>query len=165
MIDSEPNRNQIIKSLPKLKDDKFFKIVDKANPNYNCIAWAANVTDCWWQSLPLDKRPTIGLDGVKYDWPFDVEDEFSIRTLLEIFTRLGYIKCEDWVYEEGFKKVAFYAKDVVGTHAARQLTSGKNKGIWSSKLGPSFLIHHGTPYDVESKVYGDVVAFMKKSMN
>lgn len=164
MINSEQNRNRIIKAFPQLKGDKSFKIVDKANPNYNCIAWAANVTDCWWASIPLDKRPEIRLDGVKIDWPFDVDDEFSIRTLTEIFTHLGYVECEDWEYEEGFKKIAFYAKDVKATHAARQLSTGKNKGVWSSKLGSSFLIHHGTPYNIENDRYGNVAAFMKKSM-
>ncbi|MFA5297938.1 MAG: hypothetical protein WC389_06980 [Lutibacter sp.] len=164
MINSELNRNKIIKAFPKLNGDKSFKIVDKASSNYNCIAWAANVTTCWWQSLALDKRPTFGLDGVKYDWPFDVEDEFSIRVLVEIFTHLGYVVCEDGEYEDGFKKVAFYAKDILATHAARQLSTGKNKGIWSSKLGTSFLIYHGTPYNIENERYGNVVAFMKKTM-
>ena len=96
--------------------------MDKASPNYNCIAWAANVTDSWWQSLPIDKRPTVEFDGVKYDWPFNVDDEFSTRTLTEIFTVLGYVECEDDEYEDGFKKVAFYEKDDKATHAARQLT-------------------------------------------
>ena len=164
MINSDQNRKLIFKSFPSLEDDESFKVVDRRNPNYNCIAWAANVTDCWWQSLPLDKRPTIGLDGVKYDWPFDVDDEFSIKTLTEIFTHLGYTKCENGEYEDDFKKVAFYEKDNKATHAARQLTADKNKGIWSSKLGRSFLIHHGTPYSIESNKYGKVVAFMKKSM-
>ncbi|MGS2738771.1 DUF7689 domain-containing protein [Sinomicrobium sp. M5D2P17] len=164
MINSEVNRNQIINAFPKLKDDKVFEIVDKASPNYNCIAWAANVTDCWWVSLPLEKRPTIRLDGVKLDWPFGVDDEFSIRILTEIFGQLGYVKCIDGDYEEGYKKVAFYEKKGEATHASRQLTYGKNKGVWSSKLGRSFLIHHGNPYTIESESYGTVTAFMKKSM-
>ncbi|ADV48704.1 hypothetical protein Celal_1391 [Cellulophaga algicola DSM 14237] len=165
MINSDSNRNKIIKVFPKLLDDKSFKIIGNITPNYNCIAWAANVTDCWWSSLPLGERPTHGLDGVKYDWPFEVDDEFSIKTLTEIFTFLKYVECENYDYEEGFKKVAFYVKDGRATHAARQLTAIEAKGIWSSKLGASFLIHHGTPYDIESDAYGIPVKFMKKNMN
>lgn len=165
MINSLQNRNKVIKGFPNLKDDTSFEVVGKESPNYNCIAWAANRTDCWLQSLPKDKRPTFSLDGVKYDWPFNVDDEFSIRTLKEIFEKLNYEECIDGEYEKGFKKVAFYEKDSKATHAARQLTSGKNEGIWSSKLGRSFLIHHGTPYTIESKSYGKVVMFMKKNMN
>lgn len=164
MINSEENRQKIIKAFQKLKNDNSFKIVDRANPNYNCIAWAANVTDCWWESLPKENRPFKGLDGVKRDWPFNVDDEFSLRTLTEIFTHLGYVICENGEYEKGYKKVAFYAKDGEAKHAARQLTSGKDAGVWSSKLGSSFLIHHGTAESIESKVYGEVALFMKKSM-
>ncbi|WP_282179050.1 DUF7689 domain-containing protein [Maribacter stanieri] len=164
MLDSAQNRSSIIKAFPKLKDDKSFKIVDKANPNYNCIAWAANVTDCWWANIPKNERPKVTLDGVKIDWPFEVEDEFSISALVQIFTSLKFIECENWEYEEGFKKIAFYKKGNNATHAARQLTYGKHKGIWSSKLGGSFLIHHETPHTIESIIYGKPVLYMKQNM-
>ena len=163
MINSEKNRQIVIKSFSNLEGDEAFKIVDGPNPNYNCIAWAANVTTEWWECLPLDKRPYV-LDGVKYNWPFEVDAEFSVRVLKEIFEKLGYEECNDWKFEEGFKKVAFYEKDGKATHAARQLTFGLDKGVWSSKLGRAFLIHHGNPHTIANSPYGEAVYFMKKSM-
>jgi len=164
LLDSPINRNEIIKVFPGLKNDKFFKIED-SSPNYNCIAWAAHVTDCWWDKLPHGNRPSIRFDGVKVDWPFDVDFEFSTRVLIEIFTQLSFVICEDGEYEDGFKKVVIYEKDAEATHMARQLTNSTNKGIWTSKLGGWFRITHESPLTIEGNAYGVATIFMKKSMS
>jgi len=159
------NKNQVISYFPELANDKFFKIEDD-NPNYNCIAWAAHITNCWWDNLPRDKRPTYRvLDGIKVDWPFDVDNEFSTKILIEIFTKLRYIKCVDGNYEKGYKKVAIYEKNGKATHMARQLTYGKNKGLWSSKLGSSFRILHESSKSIEGNIYGHVEIFMRTRMS
>jgi len=165
LLNNQENKNRIIELFPDLLNDPSFEIIDGPNPNYNCIAWAANIKDAWYQNLPHDKRPTFRFDGVKFDWPFDAPDEFSINSLTQIFTYLGYEECQNGTYIEGYKKVVFYQKDGVATHAARQLTFGKHKGKWTSKLGPFFCIVHGTPESIINNTYGEPIFFMKKNMN
>ncbi|MFS4448699.1 hypothetical protein [Maribacter sp. 2307UL18-2] len=164
MLDSPENRNLVISDFPNLASDSHFKIVDGPNPNFNCIAWAGNRSDVWWQALPIDKRPMFRFDGVQVDWPFEVEDEFSIKTLIDLFTHLKYESCSDDSYEEGYRKIAFYQLNGDATHASRQLVSPPNTGIWTSKLGPSFTINHGSPFTIESPLYGKVCHFMKVNM-
>lgn len=164
MLNNKENREKVFGLFPSLINDRGFKIIGHSSPDYNCIAWAANVTDEWWTNLPKDKRPHL-FEGVKYNWPFDVNDEFSIDSLIHIFDKLKYKYCEFPDYEEGFKKVAFYELDGKATHAARQLTSGDNKGLWSSKLGRFYLITHESVYSIVNQIYGNPVYYMKKSMN
>lgn len=164
MLNSPENRNQVISGFPNLLNDMHFEIVGGQDPNFNCIAWAGNRSDIWWEALPKDKRPAFRLDGVQVDWPFEVEDEFSIKTLIDLFTHLKYVDCEDSSYEEGYRKIAFYELNGVATHASRQLTAPPKTGIWTSKLGRSFTINHSTPFTIESPVYGEACYFMKVNM-
>jgi hypothetical protein len=164
LLNSHENRAKVIKGFPNLKNDKIFEIIDGENPNFNCIAYAAHVTNCWWWPLPKERRPAF-FAGVKYNWPFNAEDDTSLDVLISIFENLDYIKCENFEYEEGYKKIALYVKNDEISHAARQLTYGKRKGKWSSKLGTSFTILHETPQSIEGNAYGQAVCFMKKSMN
>ena len=164
MLDSPENRNRIILDFPNLVSDPHFKIVGGQNPNFNCIAWAGIRSDVWWEALPKDKRPSFTLEGVKVDWPFDIKDEFSVSALIELFTHLRYTTCKDSSYEEGFRKIAFYELLGKATHASRQLTSAPETGLWTSKLGRSFTINHGTPFTIESSAYGTVCHFMKENM-
>lgn len=164
MLNSAENKNKIIKIFPLLINDKVFKIEDNS-PNYNCIAWAAVVTDCWWDKLPMDKRPSYRhIDGVKFDWPFNVPDEFSTRVLIEIFENIKFVICATGDYEEGFKKVVIYELNGEATHMARQITWGEDRGAWTSKLGASFRISHESPKSLEGNIYGYAVLYMKKSM-
>lgn len=161
MLNSDENKKNIIELFPLLEHDKDFKITGKPNPNYNCIAWAACVDDAWWWALPLDKRP-IHLDGVKYDWPFDAANDSTLQTFTEIFSKLKYVLCNDGDYEDGFRKICIYGNNTDDVqHAARQHTVGKDKGLWSSKLGQGFRINHGTAYTIEGDIYGKVLQFMK----
>lgn len=116
---------------------------------YNCIAWAAEDTEHWWQP---------GRYWQPADWPLD---ETGIGALEAAFRTLGYESCEHDTTEPGFNKVAFYAAAGYSyfTHAARQLPSGK----WTSKLGKSIDIEHDTPDAVAGGVYGELVQFMKRA--
>jgi hypothetical protein len=116
------------------------------SPDYNCVAWAAEDTQRWWQP--------------RVYWPVDVSrEEFGVGTLTEAFVALGYQSCGmDGSLESGFQKVALYGSALMYTHAARQLPSGK----WTSKLGRGVDIEHDTPDAVAGGIYGEVFAIMKR---
>jgi hypothetical protein len=161
MLNSDENRKKIISKFPKLIGDKDFKVVDYPSPNYNCFAWAANHKDVFWQPIPLDKRPFQRFDGVSFDWPFVAAEDTKLSTMIMIFSKLGYIECLDGAIEEGYRKVALYGTEEEVTHAARQLVNGKDKGKWTSKLGPSFEIIHGDPTSIEGKDYGPIIKYLR----
>ena len=162
MLNSDANRACVISHFPKLAADSDFLIVRGINPNYNCIAWTACYDNIWWQPLPENQRPIVGLDGVVFDWPYNAPNNSKIETLTGIFKNKGYEICTDENLENGFRKICFYGETIQDVkHAARQLVGGKNNGKWTSKLGPGFEIIHGTPFTIESVPYGKVIQFMK----
>ncbi len=118
------------------------------DPQYNCIAWAADVNDIWWEPDP----------GFQYFWPLRAERTYSIRAYHQAFGTKGYIPCADAELEQGFQKVALYAKNNVATHAARQLDSG----WWTSKLGRDVDIEHTLPA-LDNGDYGGIVGFLKRA--
>jgi hypothetical protein len=75
----------------------------------------------------------------------------------------GYSVCEICDFDPKYKKIVLYVKtnSTECTHAARELRNG----FWSSKLGRYVDIQHGTPYTIESKVYGEVYCFMRKEFD
>ena len=117
-------------------------------PSYNCIAWAAEDVDHWWQE---------GGDWRPEDWP---ADDCGLGSLERLFRTLGYHDCGlDASHEPTWAKVALYAKgSFEWTHAARQLPSGK----WTSKLGKGIDIEHDTPEVVAGGLYGEVMQVMKR---
>ena len=148
----------LFKKFPKLAQDKNFKITSKASNDYNCIAWACKYDDRWIQPPYLGKP---NLDCVIW-WPPEVREGTDICCLVSVFENQGYMICDTFEHEDGYVKVALYA-DVSKnqwTHAARE----KRYGNWTSKLGPSVDIQHGTPYTIESDIYGKVYCVMKKKI-
>jgi hypothetical protein len=130
--------------FPRLTDANH-RITSPANPEYNCVAWAAGDTEHWWQP---------GLF-----WPaIPVPDDYGIGTLEQAFLALGFQECANGDPEAGFEKVALYGSSLFYTHAARQLASGK----WTSSLGLSEDIEHDHPEDVAGGLYGELVQFMKR---
>ncbi|MGH6871898.1 MAG: DUF7689 domain-containing protein [Rhizomicrobium sp.] len=139
-----------------------FVITSYPDKNYNCIAWAADITDKWFDSSKEGK------------WPNDFKGpEFT--DLIDAYEDLGFKKCNDGSYVEGLQKIAIYAKQglntfgfktVFWTHAAKQLDAD----TWSSKIGKSFDIQHKTAHDLEvgkgnnSDVYGKVYVFMSREL-
>jgi len=126
-----------------------FRVTSPADPNYNCIAWAAGSTADWW--WPLD-------DVRRYFWPAGVSREISLPAFAAAFGALGYAICSDDSFEPGFEKVAIFA-DAVGTptHAARQLPTGR----WTSKLGQREDIEHDLRA-LEGDIYGRVVMMLQR---
>jgi hypothetical protein len=122
-------------------------VTHPADPAYNCVAWAAGVTDAvWWPADP---------DGY---WPPGVPDELTVDAVAAALATVGYRVCQDSAYEPGFERAALYAKGGVPTHVARQLSGG----LWSSKLGRDCTVSHRTPGGVEGAVYGTVVAYLRR---
>src|SRR4051812_38275073 len=88
-----------IKSLfPNLREVTSFKVTSVQTPQYNCIAWAADDQSNWW--WPMDGK----------FWPEGAPRELTVDAFLAAFATRGYVRCEDGSLEEGFEKVALYAR-------------------------------------------------------
>jgi hypothetical protein len=130
--------------FPKLTDENH-ELTSPKTIKYNCIAWAAQNTQRWWQP--------------GFFWPIESErDAHGIGELILAFKELGYEECENGELEQGFEKLALYGFGMMYTHAARQLLDGK----WTSKLGQLEDITHDSPEVITGGDYGEVVQFMKR---
>lgn len=126
-----------------------YEITSPATDTYNCLAWAAGVTDCWWWPDPL---------GDMF-WPMQAPRTTTIEAFVLAYQSLGYQICVESEWEPGFEKIALYAHpNGTPTHAARQLPSGQ----WTSKLGSLADIIHHTLEGVSGRLYGEVVQIMKR---
>lgn len=153
----EKLKELIIRAFPLLASDKFFKITSPQDPNYNCIAWAYNIKNQWMWPTP---NATEKLDGTCF-WPDGVIKSPDVLAFIEAFKKKGYEICDNADVEKSYQKIALYVKPGTTecTHAARQLMAN---GCWTSKLGPSNDIQHGTPYTIEGTQYGVVYCIMKR---
>ena len=127
-----------------------YEVTSPAQPEYNCIAWAAGDNSRWWEPAP------------DYYWPEGVSRQYTVRAYLEAFQTLGYEFCQDGDLEEGMEKVALFA-DSVGnpTHAARQL----DDGTWTSKLGQLEDIRHIDLDHISGSQYGNPVLVLQRPRN
>ena len=132
--------------FPKLAEADYSITSPKAR-YYNCIAWAAQDDQRWWEP---------GLLETQY-WPDGAPEECTVEAYAEAFRILGYETCGDGSLETGFEKIALFAGEEGPTHAARQLTEGR----WTSKLGMLEDVEHSLEGLSES-YYGQVVLFMKR---
>jgi len=127
----------------------FFWTTSPTDPDYNCIAWAANDTSNYW--WPVGRAPRIY-------WPSGAPGEVTLAACVAVFQMLGYVAGADETLEAGVEKVALFV-DAAGvpTHAARQLPSGR----WASKLGKLEDIEHDLRA-VEGDIYGTVAVVLKR---
>ena len=137
--------SNIESAFPLLKVDGY-KVTSSKNKDYNCIAWAAGISDAWWDPAP------------GYMWPPGAPREYTMQALILAYQAIGFVICKGDKLDPGFDKIAVYGDAAGWTHAARQLPSGK----WTSKLGQSEDIEHNTPEGVVSMAYGSVVSIMKR---
>lgn len=142
----------ILGYFPGLKTDKAFQITSEKTRDYNCIAWASGV-NTRWEWPPLDN---ISPEDDEY-WPAGVENSERIEAFIQNFKIKGFECCDNDALEQGFQKVALFAKNGVCTHASLQLSDGK----WTSKLGYLNDITHSL-YALEGELYGCVACIMKK---
>jgi hypothetical protein len=134
--------------FPKLRGSAY-RVTSAADDIYNCIAWAAGVSNAWWWP-----------DGSSF-WPADVPRQLTVAVFRQLFMARGYDECFGEEPEAGFEKIALFA-DALGqpTQSARQLLSGR----WTSKLGQSEDIEHALR-DLEGDVYGVVVLLMRRPVS
>ena len=79
------------------------RITSPASATYNCVAWAADDVERWWQP---------GTFWLPEDWP---KDDFGLGALERVFLELGYQSCDTGAeLEPGFKKVALLAPNYPG---------------------------------------------------
>jgi len=143
--------SKIEQAFPSLNNLNY-KLTSPETRSYNCIAWAAGDSSRkWWP----DKS------NIAY-WPAGIPREETIDTFIAAYKTLDYIGCENGEWEQGFEKIAIYAKyGTEPTHAALQLENGE----WTSKLGDSHDISHKTAEIIEGKCYGNVVCYLKRKRN
>lgn len=135
-----------VEDFPRLTPDNH-RITSPATTVYNCVAWAAEDVEHWWQP---------GIYWLPPDWP---DDDFGLGALEQVFRQLGYATCDTGPgLEPGFVKVALYGTGLTYAHAARQLPNGK----WTSKLGKGEDIEHDGPEDIAGGLYGEVKEIMMK---
>ncbi len=126
-----------------------YRITSPADHRYNCIAWAADDTNNWWE--PSRLRGSY--------WPPGVDKEYSLESFVHAFVAHEYSACETEEFEIGFEKIAIYADRLgIPSHAARQIESG----WWTSKLGEMEDIEHKTLAALEGRIYGTVAQIMKR---
>ena len=90
--DEEPYPNLIARG---------YRMTSKKNPDYNCVAWAAD----WDKSRWIDpiQPPEPGVE-----WPDDLPRGYSVEHFMRIFSKIGYSPCDNPDLEQGFDKVAFW---------------------------------------------------------
>ena len=138
------NNSELFKSFPRLRNSRFH-VCSPETPEYNCIAWAIGRSDLlMWPNK-------------QSSWPPLCPYEETIEAFRTAFRTLGYEPCDDEQYEQGFEKIALYAKEGKPKHAARQLANGQ----WTSKLGQNVDIEHNLS-DIEGPKYGQVVMFFRR---
>ncbi len=146
-----------LEAFPCLTEENS-KPTSRANLQYNCIAWAAEDTSFpWWPKRPEEE----------WRWPPSVPREESLDCFVQAFETLGYQTCDDGTYESEYQKVVIYVNDQ-GTpkHMARQLTTGPNKGWWTSKMGVRNIdICHRSVKDLEGEGYGKAKQYMRRPIS
>ncbi|MBI4284380.1 MAG: hypothetical protein HY670_00560 [Chloroflexi bacterium] len=134
------------KTFPNLTDNNH-SVTSPETDEYNCIAWAYEVSNKWMWPGALD-----------YYSPYGLTRSDDLAALVQLYLGEGYAKCEHGEPEEGYKKVAIYVNQEGPQHAALQLESGK----WTSKLGDWEDIRHDTLEALEGQEYGKATIFLKK---
>ncbi len=119
--------------------------------DYNCIAWAAEESDCWWWPLPA---------GAGY-WPPEVARAETVEAFVAAFATIGFSPCGTSTKESNVQKLAIYTVNNVPTHMARQLPNG----TWTSKLGQNIDINHFTLEALHGSTYGKATHFLSRHLN
>ena len=136
----------IAQAFPRLSGEGY-EIVGESSKRYNCIAYAANDTNDWWDII-----------GKRY-WPDYATRSDRMESLIEVFTGMGYQRCQDSSLESGYEKVALYEEQGEWKHAALQTPNGR----WRSKMGPGPVIEHLNPESLSDGVYGNPTIYMRRS--
>lgn len=133
-------------------------ITSPIDPNYNCHAWAARITDTWYEPygmiLPSSFPP--------YVWPSDLPHDLSPETFAAFYSKFGFELTDHSEMEDGFEKIAFYVRKGEVQHTARQLANGR----WTSKIGDKEDIQHSLEELTTDRPfgYGSALIFMRRAL-
>jgi len=133
--------------FPRL-DESNHKVTSEPTVEYNCIAWAANESDRWWDVA----------DG--YYWPEGAEKSYDTSALVSAFLVQGFRESASASVVPGVEKVAVYSQAGEFTHIARQLPDGR----WASKLGDLEDIEHRTLEALEGSLYGKTTMILERPL-
>lgn len=138
-----------IEALFPLLREEGYSITSPEDPEFNCVAWAAEDVTYWW--WPVGQTACY--------WPTPAPLEVTLESFRIAFETLGYEACENSELEPEYVKVAIYA-DHQGTptHVAKQTAAG----VWSSKLGRGQDIEHSSLRALEGLEYGTPVLFLRR---
>jgi hypothetical protein len=139
-------RGDLERAFPRLAGSSY-EVTSPADPSYNCIAWAAGDVLRWW--WPASQSY----------WPRGLALRSTVDAFVKVFRQQGYESCVDASLENGWEKIALYAKEGGSpTHAARQLPDG----TWTSKLGKDVDISHDNLDVLCGNQYGNLVVIMRR---
>lgn len=131
------------RDFPRLRHSPWER-TSPATDMYNCIAWAADDKENWW-------------DPEQY-WPEDAPRECSVEAYVAAFATLGYEPCGlDVAFDTSYDRVVIYADDGGPTHMARQLADGR----WTSKCGYGQDITH-TLDGLSGDMYGRPILALRR---
>ena len=140
---------------PDIDHSHAFKVTSGATPEYNCVAWAMNDDQRWWEPSPAVSPVTT----TAIYWPPGVPNVPTFASYVALLDQAGYTACQGAEVEAGFEKVALYRRqDGDFGHMARQLPDGR----WTSKMGPAVDVRHDTVLDVQSLVYGVLFGYYRR---
>ncbi len=135
---------QLFRDFPRLNRMPHpFECTSGPDIKYNCIAWATNVNDQWWDPYNV--------------WPKECPRQVTIPAFVCLFDTLGYEKCDLGRREVGYEKIVLYVMNNKPTHVARQLKNGR----WTSKLGKGADIEHRVK-DLEGPCYGRAAMYFHR---
>ncbi|MFA5010549.1 MAG: hypothetical protein WC644_01225 [Ignavibacteria bacterium] len=138
-----------------MKDNRFpnsftdeYDITSPKDIKYNCIAWAVNDINNWWE--PSGNHEDY--------WPENTRFDYTLDCLIEAYRTLGYELCEDSKFEELYDKIAIFSIDGIQySHASKQI----DDKLWASKIGQEEDIVHSL-FCICGGYYGDVFYYLKK---
>lgn len=139
------NDHEVSRHFPQLQNNLNFWFTSLRTEDYNCIAWAQEITDDWLQLT--DGRNLV----------------YEIDKYIEYFKSLGFLECDkkeiiDLDKETKVIAVYYSSSNRAFTHVARRLENGN----WASKLGDWEDIEHNVPEVLLGSSYGDSVVYLKK---
>lgn len=134
-------------AFPGLTEDNHI-LTSPEDDSYNCMGHATH-TALWWSPAESRNRRTY--------WPPNVPRVNKIESYQKALEDLGYTACENESFENGFEKIAIFAKGNIPKHVARQL----DEKFWTSKLGQGIDISHALQA-LCGYNFGDVAVVMKR---
>lgn len=136
--------------FPHLTPEACTDGLSPATRSYNCISWAASVTDVRWDPDPY----------FQYYWPDGAPRGYGLDAFIAAFRSRGFEVCLDGSLEVGVEKIAIYTLNEIPQHAARQLKNGN----WTSKMGDYEDIQHPSLLAVGGPFYGTVEIYMARGI-